>query len=237
MSAIVAWLLAQGGPPLLTDDPGTPGDGVWEVNVALTVEKLSDATLWEAPLLDGNYGVGEHVQLKVEFPWLVLDEEGRSARSGLGNTTIGVKWRFLDEEKSGLSVSTYPQVEFNNPTSSDRRGLVETGTELFLPLEVQKDLGPFEVNAEVGFATREGGEDEWVWGIAFGREIAEGLELLAELHGGSDPRLHHGEVVYNVGFRWYFAERMTLLFSAGRRLLPDPDEPALIGYLGIQLMF
>jgi len=26
---------AQGGPPMLTDDPGTPGDGKWEVNIAV----------------------------------------------------------------------------------------------------------------------------------------------------------------------------------------------------------
>jgi hypothetical protein len=27
-------LLAQGGPPLVTDDPDTPGDGRWEINLA-----------------------------------------------------------------------------------------------------------------------------------------------------------------------------------------------------------
>ncbi|MFZ1132916.1 MAG: hypothetical protein WAN38_19210 [Terriglobales bacterium] len=26
--------VAQGGPPYIGDDPGTPGDGNWEVNVA-----------------------------------------------------------------------------------------------------------------------------------------------------------------------------------------------------------
>jgi hypothetical protein len=25
---------AQGGPPMITDDPGTPGNGQWEINVA-----------------------------------------------------------------------------------------------------------------------------------------------------------------------------------------------------------
>ncbi len=237
MNIIVALLLAQGGPPLRTDDPGTPGDGVWEVNVAVTVERLSDATLWEAPLVDVNHGVGERIQLKVEFPWLILDEEDRDARSGLGNTTIGAKWRFLDEETSGVSVSIYPQVEFNNPTSSDARGLVETGTELFLPVEIQKDLGAFDVNAEVGFATQEGGDDAWVWGLAFGKVIAEGFEVLAELHGESEARFHDGEIVYNAGFRWDLAEHATLLFSIGRRLLQDPDAPSVIGYLGVQLVF
>jgi len=25
---------AEGGPPMITDDPGTPGDGNWEINIA-----------------------------------------------------------------------------------------------------------------------------------------------------------------------------------------------------------
>jgi hypothetical protein len=31
-----AW--AQGGPPLMTDDPDTPGPGYWEINVATLLE-------------------------------------------------------------------------------------------------------------------------------------------------------------------------------------------------------
>ena len=38
-----AWenVLAQGGPPLVTDDPETPGDGHWEVNLAATGDHTS----------------------------------------------------------------------------------------------------------------------------------------------------------------------------------------------------
>ena len=33
---------AQGGPPLLTDDPDTPGNRHWEINTAYTVERVRD---------------------------------------------------------------------------------------------------------------------------------------------------------------------------------------------------
>lgn len=46
-------------PPLLTDDPDTPGDGRWEINLPFTVEKLRSEMLLETPLLDINYGLGE----------------------------------------------------------------------------------------------------------------------------------------------------------------------------------
>src|SRR5664280_2245623 len=50
---------AQGGPPLVTDDPGTPGPGNWEVNVAATLDRTSLASSWGTPLVDANYGRGE----------------------------------------------------------------------------------------------------------------------------------------------------------------------------------
>jgi hypothetical protein len=62
---------AEAGPPLLTDDPGTPGDGHWEMNFAWTTERAADARHDEAPLVDLNYGVGDRVQLKFEMPWIV----------------------------------------------------------------------------------------------------------------------------------------------------------------------
>jgi len=62
--------LAQAGPPLLTRGPGTPGDGHWENNVAITVEKARTHQRFEAPLMDLNYGLGERIQLKFEMPWV-----------------------------------------------------------------------------------------------------------------------------------------------------------------------
>jgi len=225
----------QGGPPLLTDDPGTPGDGVWELNLAAAMERVSTETRWEAPLLDLNYGVGERTQLKLEIPWLTLDEDGRELRSGLGNGLIGVKWRFLDQETSGISVSTYPQVEFNTVTSSEQRGLVEDGAQVLLPFEVQRDFGILGVDGEIGYASREGDDGEWIWGLAVGRDVTERLELLAEVHGEGDLELDEGELVGNLGFRWSLGERETVLFSIGRGIR-DRDETEWTAYLGVQLV-
>ena len=67
-------VIAQGGPPLITDDPETPGNGHWEINVAWTLSQKQNERLFAIPLLDINYGFGEHVQLKAEVPWLVLQD-------------------------------------------------------------------------------------------------------------------------------------------------------------------
>src|SRR5262245_55194249 len=118
--ALFPVLLAQAGPPLLTDDPGTPGDGHSELNVAFTVEKLRHEVSYEAPVLDFNYGVGERTQLKVELPWLIEHEKAGSDASGLGNVLLGIKCRFLDHDPDWVDVSVYPQAELHTTAHSSR---------------------------------------------------------------------------------------------------------------------
>ncbi len=57
---------AQGGPPMVTDDPGTPGSGNWEINIAALGAFSSSQQLIQTPYFDINYGLGERLQLKVE---------------------------------------------------------------------------------------------------------------------------------------------------------------------------
>ena len=58
--------LAQGGPPMRTDDPGTLGNRNWEVNFASTLESGRTERVTEAPLFDMNYGLCDRLQLKLE---------------------------------------------------------------------------------------------------------------------------------------------------------------------------
>lgn len=226
---------AQGGPPLITDDPGTPGAGRWEINSALTVERLRSETLFEAPIVDINYGLGERIQLKYEIPWVFLDVEGDDARNGLGNSQIGVKYRFLDEERHGVSMSIYPQLSFNNPTSSDERGLVDPGSELALPFQVARRAGPVELGLELGYVLMEHGEDEWSYGLAGALPLTEGLELLGEVHGFATSDFEDDVLVFNLGGALELNESVSLLFSAGRSFRDSSTmEPELLGYFGLQ---
>src|SRR5439155_24737055 len=72
VTALPPRVVAQGGPPLITDDPETPGNGHWEINDAWMLSQKHNRRLFEIALLDVNYGFGEHIQLKAEVPWLVL---------------------------------------------------------------------------------------------------------------------------------------------------------------------
>jgi hypothetical protein len=150
LAALSLPVAAQGGPPFITNDPGTPGDGNWEINIMTYSERHPVVRFFNAPLLDLNYGVGNRIQLTYEVPYLVEGTDGGSTRTGPGKSLPGVKWRFYDNDEKKLPISIFPQLEFNNPTSSLQRGLVDYGTRFYLPVEVSKTVGPIEVNPEVG---------------------------------------------------------------------------------------
>jgi hypothetical protein len=207
------------------------------VNLAFTAEKLESQQSFEAPLLDINYGVGERIQLKFELPWIFLDQEGAGSKNGLGNSQLGVKWRFLDQASHELDLSIYPQVEFNNPTSSAQRGLVDEGSAWTLPLQVEKGLGPISINLEVGYVVLEE-EDEWLYGLAFGYSPFDSLELLAEAHGVAQSDFGDDELVLQAGCRWTVHSNVTLLAAAGRGIRhPEEGELQFVAYLGVQVLF
>lgn len=219
---------------MLTDDPGTPGDGHWEINIAMQTEHGGDTTTWRLPLADINYGVGERLQLKFEIPWEIERVKGMSDQSGAGNSIAGVKWRFFDAGEDGWKMSTYPQVQSRFPVSGSP--LAESGVSYLLPFEVEHKFGDWGVNFDFGrwFRPRDQG-DTWIAGIAIGREIVEGLEVIGELHREGDVHSGRAELTMNFGTRWEMSKRFTLLVSAGTDLHNGLDQKAsLISYVGLQ---
>ena len=228
---------AQGGPPMITDDTETVPKGHWEINTAFTIERGFDGRLFGTPLLDINYGLSKNTQLKVEIPWLVLRRNGQRGISGLGNTNIGVRWRFRDEtEKQRIAISIYPQIEFNNPTSSVRRGFVDKGPEFLMPLQWQTMIGKFAVGGDVGYRFKRG-PDEMIYGFIVGRELNKSVEVMGELHGtGPRAKLGDSEIVYNFGSRIKLTNHANFIFSAGKSIRSNFD-PRFIGYAGVQVNF
>lgn len=225
--------LAEGGPPLLTDDPGTPGNGNWEINFAWTSERTSNSNQDELPLIDINYGVGERAQLKFEMPWVA--QSGR-ADNGFGNALIGIKWRFLDQGEGGWQMSTYPQIEFAPPALHHAES-TESGVSYLLPIEIERDFGSFDAGFEVGHTFASSRDEEgWIAGIDVGRKVSERVEILGEVHDETADGTDAHELILNVGARGRLSEHLTLLLSLGG----DIDNTIgprnrWISYLGLQL--
>jgi hypothetical protein len=227
---------AQGGPPMVTDDPGTPGDKHWEINLAGLLASTPNQAVLQAPYLDLNYGWGEHTQLKVETGWVNLHDSGADSRRGAGTVLVGVKYRFVDEEKDGVSVSTYPQIQFRHFFSSHDPEIAPPGNQYILPIELSKTLGTWEINPEVGYLYGTTVSSELFYGVVFAYEDAKPWEPLFEIHVNSRFDGSGNTTLVNLGLRYAFNPNLNLLLAAGHTVThPNDESLEFDGYLGLQI--
>jgi hypothetical protein len=214
MLLVPARAFGQGGPPLITDDPDTPGPGYWEINLATIVDRSLSERRTQQPLADINYGVGRRIQLKFEMPWLHVRDRGQPAATGPGNANSGVKWRFLGEEGTRVAWSIYPQLEVNSSKSMSDRGFVVDGPQFLLPTEFTVEMRRIEINGEVGRNFVRNGRDQWIYGVSTEISGRRGLELLDELHG-EQSSTSPVELIVNVGARQKILRQIAVLAAVG----------------------
>jgi hypothetical protein len=223
---------------MLTDDPGTPGNGHLENNFAATVEAGEHEQLWQLPMIDLNYGVGEHIQLNFETSLNVLKRDNHGPIGGLGSASVAVKWRFADQENFGVAMSTYPRIEWNPVHSSVRRGLVDDGTRTLLPLQIARQFDRFDLDGEIGSLLSSVGRSEWIYGIVGGTGVTSTSYVMAELHGSSRANFDRDRLIVNIGLRQKLSSHLNLITSVGTDLRsPAGDRSPFISYLGAQLEY
>jgi hypothetical protein len=234
--AVPQVVFAQGGPPMLTDDPGTPGNGVWEINIAYQEQRTPQEQLRSFPHVDFNYGLGDNIQLKYETGWLFVNTPEGGSQSGLDDSLLGLKWRFLDQSRSGVDMSVYPQLQLENPTNSVAQGIAPEGPNFFLPVEIEREFGKIRLVGEVGYQYFHAQQNEWVVGLLGSLQASDVLELMAEVRIFSQNLLYRGDVIVNVGLRHALGSRFKLLASVGTGASSGPQATSFIAYLGIQVV-
>lgn len=222
---------------MITDDPGTPGDRKWEINLAVAFEHRPSETSYDIPAIDLNYGVGEQIQLTLQTAPVIQKRSEHGPIGGLGGTEAALKWRFLDQEANGFDMSMFPRIIFNVLQSSVRRGLAEDGTRFQIPFQIAKRFGPWRADAEFGPLASSVGRSEWLYGIVGGYDLAKTTTLMAELHGTSRINCTRDVLTVNVGLRHEFSETRILIVSLGHEARTPDDALALVGYLGVQLLY
>jgi hypothetical protein len=236
-AAVAGVALGQGGPPMITDDPGTPGNDKWENNFAIIFEHRPNEISMDVPEMDLNYGVGDHIQVTLQTAPVISKRSGHGLIGGLGETEAAVKWRFFDEATSAFDVSMFPRVIFNVQQSSIRRELAEDGTRFQIPFQAAKTFGRLHLDAELGPRASTIGRSECLYGIVGGFDVSKSTMLMAELHDESRMNFSRDVLTLNFGLRHEFTENYILIVSMGHELR-SPDQPtALIGYFGMQFVY
>src|ERR1043166_6918401 len=229
---LFAHTYAQGGPPLITDDPDTTGPGFWEINLATLIDKTSGRRRVEVPRVDLNYGLGRRIQLKFEIPWVVMvDGAAPEAASSVGNATVGAKWRFVGQEGQTIAWAIYPQFEFNTTHASVTTQIEDAGYRFLMPTELTIEMRGVEMNAEIGRTFVQQGRAGWIVGLSTEAHVAPPLELLAEIR-----RNEFTEIMAIAGGRLKLTYRMILLLAAGHTVRSvQPEGPRTHVYAGLQL--
>lgn len=224
---------AHAGPPFVTEDPEPPPPGGWEINLPFIIERIPGTAEMETPLFDFNFGL-PNIQLKLEIPIEVLQEEAGETEVGAGDMLLGVKWRFLNNESSQFQLAIYPQVLV--PTGDHARRLGEGTPGFLLPLVAQKSWGKWTVYGNIGFwwQTASKSRKYLYAGAVLEREINERLILGAELFGNSPKeRAGRADVAFNLGGTWKLNNHLNLLLSGGRDIAGNVTA---MGYIGLQIL-
>jgi hypothetical protein len=228
---------AQAGPPFLTNDPGTPGNANWEINLASMQTITRGASSYQVPQIDLNFGLGDRIQLTYEVPYVLQAGNGEPVQSGWGNGYPGIKWRFLDQGEDGWQMSTFPQFETGASQLARQKGIAVAGPRFLLPLEVTKKVGSVDVDFEAGYYFPGNSPKERIFGFVAGRPINDRLELDAEIYDDRIYGASQHSTTLDIGGRYRLGTGVIALFMAGRSINGVSNgQPAFIGYIGVQIL-
>ena len=210
------------GPPFLTDDPEPVDYQHWEAYVFTQGDHASSGYNVEGPAMEVNYGVLPDTQLHLIVPMTTVGGNGTPDASGLGDTELGVKYRFLHETNGWPQIGIFPLAEL--PTGDAGRGLGNGRAWFQLPLWMQKSFGPWTTYGGGGeaFNSAPGQRDHpyggWLVQRDFGPRLTLGGELFAQ---GQDTDNDRGFAALNFGGQYNVDEHFSLLFSAGHSVVGD----------------
>ena len=204
---------AVAGPPYITDDPAPTDTGHWEIYAFAAGEGRKSDFDADAGL-DLNYGGAKDLQLTATLPLNFTHDPDDGWRTGTGDVELAAKYRFINDERSGISAAVFPRLFL--PTSS-----IDSGehVRLLLPVWAQKDFaggasifggGGFEINPG------RGNRNFWQAGVAVTQDVSKSVSVGGEVawqqRDASDAT---SEASAGLGAIVKLSEHYALLFSGG----------------------
>jgi hypothetical protein len=232
-------LSALAGPPFRTDDPVPVDYAHGELYLFATGSQAKGTNEGVAPAIEANYGFAPNAMTHAILP-LAYNREDGTTNWGYGDTEIGIKYQFLDggAEGTGLQAGVFPIVVV--PTGDEHLGLGGGENQIFLPLWLQKDAGPWTTYGGGGYWVNPGtdSKDYWFAGWLLQRQVTDHLALGGELfYQTADTVDGVDSTGFNLGGVYDFTPQQHLLFSAGTGIENASATNTFSYYLGYQYTF
>jgi hypothetical protein len=243
LAATVLWSSGtgplQGGNPLQTNDPETPGPNGWEINLSHNMRFSHPSFAQFLPLININYGWLENDQWKISVPVLEIDPHPGREHWGIGDIQLGWKYRFLDEDEHGVQASIYPQPLL--PTGDASLGLGNDRFELLFPMEVGKYFcdDRLFLYGEIGpnFVFDGSEQHSWFVGAAAEYRVTKKIELVSEIVHIAFPH-NNGidDLFFNAGVNVQLSKHVVLQTAFGRSLFDQATGvPFFNSYIGLHI--
>lgn len=233
----------KAGPPFQTDDPEPVDFRHYEFYAFGNVDGTGVEMDTAGPAIEFNWGVLPNVQIHLVIPAAAIfpyNNPGYSGAGtgpnafGLGDTELGVKFRFIQETKYRPMIGTFPQFEI--PTGNPNRGLGVGKGWVKLPLWAQKSFGPWTTYGGVGetIVPQTGFHNFTYGGWLVQRDIGKKLTLGTEVfsHGAEGPATTQTGSATLVDFGGYYYFRnpgFQLLFCYGHSVAGQAETYAYLG--------
>ncbi len=188
-----------------------------------------------APGVEMGLGFGGQFQERIEVLEHRDGEPGDGEHCvrehGIGDLTLGAKWRFWESCPLGARHALAAAVKF--PTADDRKGLGSGETDSDMTWIASRSIGEKAgVHLNLGYSWIGGADDDILhYGIAADYQLLETVQWVGEvfaereLSGGADTVAQ-----YNTGLRWSPVENLTVDLAGGSRIAGDaPDFTATAG--------
>ena len=231
---------AHAGPPFITDDPEPVDLGHWEVYGFSAGTHTADDTGGTLGGLEVNYGAAPNLQLHLIVPMAFDEPRGGDLKTGLGDTEIGFKYRFVTPGKDDWfpQVGIFPLLEA--PTGDAENGLGAGVTRAFIPVWLQKDIGKWTTYGGGGYWINPGAGNRnyWFAGWLVQNQVTDNLAIGVEAFHQTAMTIDGKESSgFNVGAVYDFNEHYHLLLSAGRGLQNAAMTNEASYYVAIQHTF
>jgi hypothetical protein len=172
--------------PTVATHAGTVAPGWVELEMGVEADRFAGGGRQLETPTNLKIGLAKRVQLNLSGTWLRLSGGGAAVESGVGDVTVGMKWRLLDGAPVLGDFAVLPSVKL--PAGSASRGTGTGTTDAGLLLISSHQLGPVAMDLNAGF-TRRGGDgtvapkSSTVWAASFGSQLVGPLGMVAEVFG------------------------------------------------------
>ena len=233
---------ALAGPPFRTDDPEPVEYHHWEFYTFTAGTQINGDTSGVGPAFEFNYGLIPNGQFHIVVPAAFDMPTGSPNQFGIGDTELGFKYRFIEEEKVGLrpQVGIFPFLEV--PTGNADRGLGAGHVRLFLPVWVQKSFGDWTTYGGGGYWINQndnfGDKNYWFFGWLLQKKLTDKLTLGGEIFHQTANNINTvDQTGFTIGGYYDFNEHNHLLFSTGTGIQNASQTNVYSWYLGWQITY